>query len=161
MKRILVIFSLSILFFSCNTNMNKKLNMKPYPQAKKVDTVTNYFGTNIADPYRWLENDTAQDVGEWVKAENEVSNDYFQQIPFREKLSKEFTDIWNYESYSAPFKKGKNYFFYKNDGLQNQAVLYIQEGLEGTPKVFIDPNTLSKEGTTAFLEKRKPVFIGS
>ncbi|MGZ6539883.1 MAG: prolyl oligopeptidase family serine peptidase, partial [Bacteroidia bacterium] len=115
----------------------------------KVDTVDNYFGTKIADPYRWLENDRSAETGEWVKAQNAVTYDYLSKIPFRDKIKKRLTKIWNFEKVTAPFKKQDNYFFYKNDGIQNQSVLYFQVGLNGTPKVLLDPNTLAADGTAS------------
>lgn len=120
-----------------------------YPKTKKVDQVDNYFGTIVPDPYRWLENDTSAETAEWVKAQNKVTFDYLNQIPFREKIKQRLTKIWDYPKFGIPFKEGKYYFFFKNNGMQNQSVLYIQEGLEGEPKVFLDPNTLSKDGTIA------------
>lgn len=119
------------------------------PVTKTVDVNDNYFGTNISDPYRWLENDTAADVAEWVKTQNAYTFDYLKQIPYRDKIKQRLEKIWNYAKYSSPFKKGENYFFYKNDGLQNQSVLYIQKGINGTPEVLLDPNTLSKDGTVS------------
>ncbi len=120
-----------------------------YPVTHKVDTVNTYFKTKIADPYRWLEDDKSAETGEWVKAERAVTADYFSKIPFRDKIKERLTKIWNYERRGVPFKKGKNYFFYKNDGIQNQSVLYIQDGLSGTPKQLLDPNTLAADGTTS------------
>jgi prolyl oligopeptidase len=118
-----------------------------YPATKKVDQADDYFGTKVADPYRWLEDDNAADVKEWVQAENAVTFGYLGQIPFREKIKQRLTEIFNYPRYSSPFRAGEYYFFYKNDGLQNQSVCYIQKGLDGTPEVFFDPNTLSPDGT--------------
>jgi prolyl oligopeptidase len=126
----------------------QKLTVK-YPDTKKVDTVTDYFGTKVPDPYRWLENDTAADVAEWVKAENKVTFDYLSKIPFRDSLHARLTRIWNYPKYGVPFREGQWYFYYKNDGLQNQSVLYVKNGIDGTPRVLIDPNKLSDDGTIA------------
>ena len=114
-----------------------------------MDTTDNYFGTKITDPYRWLEDDNSEETKQWVEAENKVTFDYLGKIPFRRQVKDRLTEVWNFEKYSTPFKKGKYYFFYKNDGLQNQSVLYVQDGLTGTPKVLIDPNTLSADGTTS------------
>jgi prolyl oligopeptidase len=118
-----------------------------YPATKKVDQVDDYFGTKVADPYRWLEDDNAADVKAWVQAENAVTFGYLGKIPFREKIKQRLTEIFNYPRYSSPFRAGEYYFFYKNDGLQNQSVCYIQKGLDGTPEVFFDPNALSPDGT--------------
>jgi prolyl oligopeptidase len=118
-----------------------------YPATKKVEQSDDYFGTKVADPYRWLEDDNAADVKEWVQAENAVTFGYLAKIPFRDKIKQRLTEIFNYPRYSSPFRAGEYYFFYKNDGLQNQSVCYIQKGLDGTPEVFFDPNALSPDGT--------------
>ncbi|GAB4344565.1 MAG: prolyl oligopeptidase family serine peptidase [Flammeovirgaceae bacterium] len=118
-----------------------------YPESKKVDTVDIYFGEKVSDPYRWLENDTSAETGAWVDAQNEVTFGYLEKIPFRDRIKKRLSDIFNYPRYSQPFKVGEYYFFYKNDGLQNQSVIYVQKGLEGTPEVFLNPNELSSDGT--------------
>jgi prolyl oligopeptidase len=120
-----------------------------YPETKKVNQVDDYFGTKIADPYRWLEDDNSAETKEWVKEENKITQDYLSAIPFREKVKSRLEQMWNYAKYSSPFKEGEYYYFYKNDGLQNQSVLYRQKGLEGTPEIFIDPNAMSKDGTAA------------
>ena len=124
----------------------KEVNL---PKAEKVDTVDVYFGTEVADPYRWLENDTSAATAAWVEAENKVTNEYLAQIPFRKQLLERLTNLANYEKIGAPFKKHGKYYFYKNDGLQNQSVLYVQDSLEGEPRVFLDPNKLSDDGTVA------------
>jgi len=118
-----------------------------YPVTKKVDQVDDYFGTKVADPYRWLEDDNAEEVKAWVQAQNAVTFGYLDTIPFRPKIKERLTEIFNYPRYSSPFRAGEYYFFYKNDGLQNQSVYYIQKGLDGTPEVFLDPNQLSPDGT--------------
>lgn len=120
-----------------------------YPDTKKVDQNDDYHGTSIADPFRWLENDTAQDVAAWVQAQNKTTFGYLEQIPFRKQIQDRITELINYPRLSSPFRAGDYYFFYKNDGLQNQAVIYVQKGLTGKPEVFIDPNKLSAEGTVA------------
>ncbi|MFC6996440.1 prolyl oligopeptidase family serine peptidase [Rufibacter roseus] len=120
-----------------------------YPKTPKENHVDTYHGTQVPDPYRWLEADTADNVAQWVKAQNEVTFDYLDKIPFRDQLKQRLTQLWNYPKYSAPFKEGDYYYFYKNNGLQNQAVLYRQKGLNGEPEVFLDPNKLSEDGTTS------------
>ncbi|MGI4833063.1 MAG: prolyl oligopeptidase family serine peptidase [Janthinobacterium lividum] len=120
----------------------------PYPSTRKVDTTTTYFGTKVADPYRWLENDQATDTKAWVQEENKVTQDYLGKIPFREAIRQRLTKLWNYEKYSAPTKEGKYTYFSKNTGLQSQYVMYRQLGT-GAPEVFLDPNTFSKDGTTS------------
>jgi prolyl oligopeptidase len=119
-----------------------------YPQTRKVDTVTTYFGTKVPDPYRWLENDQAADTKDWVQAQNKVTQNYLSQIPYREAIRDRLTKLWNYEKYTAPTKEGKYTYFSKNTGLQSQYVLYRQLGT-GAPEVFLDPNTFSKDGTTS------------
>ena len=119
-----------------------------YPVTKKIDHVDNYHGTQVADPYRWLEDDNSEETKAWVKAQNEVSFGYLNQIPLREEFKKRIEALSNYEKISAPSRKGEWYYFYKNSGLQNQSVLYRQKGLNGKPEQVIDPNTLSKDGTT-------------
>lgn len=120
-----------------------------YPSAKKVNQSDDYFGTKVEDPYRWLEDDNSDETKAWVIAENKVTQEYLSKIPFREKVRARLEEMWNYPKYSSPAKKGEYYYFYKNDGLQNQSVLYRQKGLNGVPEVFIDPNKMSKDGTAA------------
>ena len=120
-----------------------------YPETKKTGQVDDYFGTKVRDPYRWLEDDNSEETQQWVKAENEITDAYLSSIPFYNKVKKRLEEMWNYAKYSSPFKEGDWYYFYKNDGLQNQSVLYRQKGLDGTPEVFIDPNKMSKDGTAA------------
>lgn len=119
-----------------------------YPDTRKGDQVDEYFGTKVSDPYRWLEDDRSEETKDWVKRENEVTQSYLERIPFRDKINNRLTELWNYEKFSAPFKEGEYTYYYKNDGLQNQYVLYRQkEG--GASEVFLDPNTFSKDGTTS------------
>ena len=118
-----------------------------YPATKKVNQADNYLGTMVADPYRWLEDDNSDETKAWVKDQNKVTDDYLSKIPYRAAVRKTLEEMWNYTKYSSPFKEGDYYYFYKNDGLQNQSVLYRQIGLQGTPEVFIDPNSMSKDGT--------------
>lgn len=120
-----------------------------YPKAEKDATMDNYFGTEVADPYRWLENDTSAQTAAWVEAENRVTNAYLAKIPFRKKLLKRLTEVSNYEKLSAPRKHHGKWYFYKNDGLQNQYVMYVMDQLGAEPRVFLDPNKLSKDGTVA------------
>ena len=120
-----------------------------YPKADKDGTVDNYFGTEVEDPYRWLEDDTSAKTAAWVEAENKITNAYLSKIPFRQKLLKRLTEVANYEKLSAPRKHHGRWYFYKNDGLQNQYVMYVMDQLGGTPRVFLDPNKLSTDGTVA------------
>ena len=120
-----------------------------YPKAAKDGTVDDYFGVKVADPYRWLENDTSAQTAAWVEAENQVTNAYLQKIPFRGKLLKRLTELANYEKLSAPRKRSGKWYFYKNNGLQNQSVMYVMDELGSEPRVFLDPNKLSDDGTVA------------
>jgi prolyl oligopeptidase len=119
-----------------------------YPKTRRVDHVDTYHGVQVADPYRWLEDDRSAETGEWVKAQNAVTFAYLEQIPYRTKVLDRLEQLYNYPKYSAPTRRGELYFFTKNDGLQNQSVHYVQKGLDGTPEVLIDPNALSPDGTT-------------
>ncbi len=119
-----------------------------YPATKKTDQTDDFFGTKVSDPYRWLENDMAEDTKDWVQRQNQVTNAYLSKIPYREAIKKRLTELWNYEKYSAPFKEGEYTYFYKNNGLQNQSVLYRQKN-GGQPEVFLDSNTFSSDGTTS------------
>jgi len=122
-----------------------------YPQPERVDQRDEYHGTTVLDPYRWLENDVrkSEPVAAWVKAENEVTFAYLESIPQREVIEKRLTELWDYERYSSPFKRGGRYYFFKNDGLQNQSVLYVQNSLDDEPHVILDPNKWSEDGTVA------------
>ncbi len=120
-----------------------------YPEARKSDVVDDYHGTKVADPYRWLEDPDSAETRAWVEAENKVTFGYLEQIPAREKIRERLTKLWNYEKYGMPYKRGNRYFYSKNDGLQNQSVLYTAKSLTDKPTVLLDPNTLSKDGTVA------------
>lgn len=122
-----------------------------YPETKKIDQVDKIHGVDVADPYRWLEDDVRQskDVASWVEAENKVTFGYLEAIPQREAIKKRLTELWNYEKINAPIKAGGRYFYFKNDGLQNQSVLYKLDSLNGEPVTLIDPNAWSKDGTIA------------
>jgi prolyl oligopeptidase len=119
-----------------------------YPYARKTDTVDTYFGNKVADPYRWMEDDKSEETKAWVVAENKVTFGFLNKIPYRAKFQAAIEKVFNYPKYSAPTRKGDWYYFYKNNGLQNQSVLYRQKGLDGKIEEVIDPNKLSKEGTT-------------
>ncbi len=119
-----------------------------YPESKKVEQVDDYFGTKVADPYRWLEDETSPEVKAWVEDQNRVTFAYLDKIPYREKLKARLTQLFNYPRISAPFRRGETYFFTKNDGLQNQSVFYIQKGMDGKADVFLDPNKFSPDGTS-------------
>ncbi len=119
-----------------------------YPQTRQGDTVDVYFGEKVADPYRWLEDDRSDETGDWVTRQNKVTFSYLDKIPYRDKVAKRLLDLWNYEKISAPFNEGGYTYFYKNDGLQNQSVVYRQKK-DGEAEVFLDPNTFSEDGTTS------------
>jgi prolyl oligopeptidase len=120
-----------------------------YPETKKVDVVDDYHGTMVADPYRWLEDDHSEETKAWVTEQNKVTFSYLESIPFREKIKERFTQIFNYPKYGAPFNAGNKYYFFKNDGLQNQSVMYVKNDINAEVKVFFDPNKLSEDGTKA------------
>lgn len=141
---LILVMSLIFVFSACKQKVGEKII---YPQTKKVDQVDDYFGTKVADPYRWLEDDNSEETKKWVEEQNKVTFAFLEKIPYREKIRQRLKDIYNYPRMSQPIRAGEYYFFYKNDGLQNQSVIYIQKGLDGQPEVFIDPNRLSPDGT--------------
>jgi len=147
-KSIFVIAILISPFFGIaqhTSPINKSMN---YPITTKTDVFDTYFGTKINDPYRWLEDDRSAETKAWVDAENKVTQGYLSGIPFRGDIKKRLETLWNYEKFTAPFKEGVYTYFYKNDGLQNQYVLYRQKD-KNKPEVFLDPNTFSKDATTS------------
>lgn len=133
---------------SCKQGSNESATSLTYPDTKKGEVVDTYFDVEVADPYRWLEDDRSEETAAWVKAENEVTFDYLAQIPFRDQLKKQMEEAWNYEKIGAPFKEGDYTYFFKNDGLQNQSILYRKDA-EGKEEVFLDPNKFSADGTTS------------
>ena len=145
MKKSLCILSIFMLA-PIVTHAQKKI---VYPKTDTVEQSDDYFGTKIDDPYRWLEDDTSDKTAKWVAQQNAVTNAYLDAIPYRDKLKNRIADLMNYPKYGAPSKKGDFYTFFKNDGLQNQAVLYVQKGLDGKAEVLLDPNKLSNDGTVA------------
>lgn len=154
MKFTIVPAILVLAFVGCKEEPKKEVISVTYPQTKKVDTVDTYFGEEVKDPYRWLEDDRSAETAEWVKTENEVTFDYLNKIPFREELKERLSDLWNYEKVGPPFKEGDYTYFYKNDGLQNQYVLYRYKTGEdpSTAEVFLDPNTFKEDGTISLGE---------
>jgi len=150
MKTIIIAASIavSIAMVSCknNTLVQEKIN---YPVTNKVAQSDDYFGTQVADPYRWLENDTSAETGAWVIAQNKVTSDYLAKIPFRDQIHKRLEALWDFPKMEVPFSKGEWVFFRKNDGMQNQSVIYVQKGITGEPRVLLDPNSLSTDGTVA------------
>ena len=148
--RTLLLAGIALSLVTCQNN-NKKNQKLKYPETKTVDTVTNYFGTNVKDPYRWLEDDRSAETESWVEAQNEVTFGYLDQISYRDSLKQQLTEVWNYEKIGAPFKRGDYTYFYKNDGLQDQSVLYRYKTGDSPEQaeVFLDPNTFSEDGTTS------------
>ncbi|AQX86623.1 S9 family peptidase [Elizabethkingia bruuniana] len=140
--------SVAVAAFAFAAVSAQNSNSLKYPETKKVNHTDTYFGNQVSDPYRWLEDDRAEDTKAWVQQEVKFTQDYLAQIPFRGQIKKQLLDIWNYEKISAPFKKGKYTYFYKNDGLQAQSVLYRKDA-SGKTEVFLDPNKFSDKGTTS------------
>lgn len=149
MKKFIVATAVAIVMISCKEETPEPVASVEYQQTAKVDTVDTYFGVEVADPYRWLEDDMSQETEAWVDAQNEVTNGFLENIPFREDLKKRLESIWNYEKVGAPFKEGDYTYFYKNDGLQNQYVVHrFKTGDDPeTAEVFLDPNTFKEDGT--------------
>ena len=152
MKKILLgVFSLALLAACKNENNEaKKESAKKmtYPETKKGDVVDTYFGAQVKDPYRWLEDDRSAETEAWVKEQNKVTYAHLDEIPYRKTLNDRLSKLWNYEKIGAPFKEGDHEYYYKNDGLQNQYVIY-RKNENGEDEVFLDPNTFSEGGTTS------------
>lgn len=141
-----------LLLVACNQNPNNANSEKMnYPQTRMDNTVDTYFGTQIADPYRWLEDDRSAETAEWVKQQNNFTFGYLSKIPYRQAIKEKLEKLWNYEKIGAPFTEGDYTYYYKNNGLQNQSVLYRKDK-DGKEEVFLDPNTFSKDGTTSLGE---------
>lgn len=148
MKRFLLFaFSLVLVLFISFQSIAQGIRVQ-YPKTAKVNHTDTYFGTTIPDPYRWLENDASPETTKWVEEQNKVTFEYLEKIPYRQKVKDRLEKLFNYPKYSSPFRRGDSYFFFKNDGLQNQSVAYIQKGLDGKAEVLLDPNTFSTDGTS-------------
>lgn len=149
MKKTVIIISAFFILLACK-NESQKTNIIAvnYPKTKTVDTLNTYFGTEVKDPYRWLEDDRSEETENWVKSQNKATFSYLDKIPFREELKERLSSLWNYEKLGKPFIEGDYEYFYKNDGLQNQNVIYRKKGNE-EPEVFLDPNTFSEDGTVS------------
>ncbi len=148
MKNVLPCLLTLILITSCEDLPKSETTIVNYPLTAKVDTVDTYFGTEVKDPYRWLEDDRSKETEAWVESQNKTTFGYLENIPFRNALKNRLEKLWNYEKLGSPQKKGDYTYFYKNDGLQNQYVVYRKKGDE-KPEVFLDPNTFSEDGTTS------------
>ncbi|WP_300026633.1 prolyl oligopeptidase family serine peptidase [uncultured Maribacter sp.] len=151
MKKVMPALLLVALIFSCKNEPKPQPITVKYPVTAKVDTVDNYFGTDVKDPYRWLEDDRSPETEAWVKQQNKTTFGYLEKIPFRNDLKQRLEKLWNYEKLGSPFKKGDYTYFTKNDGLQNQYVVYRTKA-EEEPEVFLDPNTFSEDGTTSLAD---------
>ena len=151
MSRAFLVITAVLIMLSAKLPAEAEEARLQYAPSRRVDHFDEYHGVRVADPYRWLEDDvrTSPEVAEWVAAQNKVTFAYLKAIPERKAIAQRLTELWNYERYSAFFKAGGRYFFYKNDGLQNQSVLYVQDSLDGEPRVLVDPNSWSKDGTIA------------
>ena len=149
MKKILISLFAGLLIIACKEEPKKEKIAVNYHQTKKVDTVDTYFGVEVSDPYRWLEDDRSKETEEWVTEQNKVTFGYLDSIPFRAELKERLSSLWNYEKVGSPFKEGDFTYFYKNDGLQNQYVIYRYKTGEdpSTAQVFLDPNTFKEDGT--------------
>ncbi|WP_297704542.1 prolyl oligopeptidase family serine peptidase [uncultured Eudoraea sp.] len=150
MRNFGILLLLILINASCQNSGKKDSITVNYPLTKKVDTVDNYFGTIVNDPYRWLEDDRSEETETWVKQENAVTFGYLDKIPFRKDLKNRLEQLWNYEKLSSPFKEGEYTYFYKNDGLQNQYAVYRQKENQEA-EVFLDPNSFSEDGTTSLM----------
>ncbi|MGB5648202.1 MAG: prolyl oligopeptidase family serine peptidase [Muriicola sp.] len=148
MKKIAFVLSAGIALIACKNESTSEPLTVNYPVTEKVDTVDTYFGVEVADPYRWMEDDRSPETENWVAEQNKVTFGYLEQIPFREDLKKRMEKLWDYEKVSAPFKEGSYTYYYKNDGLQNQSVVYRKKD-GGDEEIFLNPNTFSEDGTTS------------
>jgi len=143
MKRVIIPFLALSFMMSCSEKPMQ------YPPTKKGDVKETYFGTEVEDPYRWLEDDNSAETAEWVKTENKLTFGYLEKLPYRDQIKTRLTELWDYPKYGTPFKEAGQFFFFKNNGLQNQSVLYTTADLAAEPKVLLDPNTLTTDGTAA------------
>ncbi|HEX9601294.1 MAG TPA: prolyl oligopeptidase family serine peptidase [Mariniflexile sp.] len=149
MNKLIISIAVAISFMACKQNPVEKKVPVNYPETKTVDSIDSYFGVKVNDPYRWLEDDRSKETETWVKAQNKVTNNYLDNIPFRNELKERLSNLWNYEKISAPFKEGNYMYFSKNDGLQNQYVVYRKKIGSENEELFLDPNAFSKDGTTS------------
>ncbi len=152
MKKYLFLISVLIIFSSCENEKKseKKSEMKfNYPTVKTVDSADVFYGTEVKDPYRWMENEADPDLKNWIVAENKLTKDFISKVKYRQQIFDRLKEVYNYERRSLPFWRGGKYLFYKNDGLQNQAVLYVQNSLDNEARILLDPNKLSDDGTVA------------
>ncbi len=150
MKKVIIpALCVAFTLTACQQKSNKRNITVNYPKTEKKPVVDTYFGTEVTDNYRWLEDDRSKETEDWVKTENEVTFDYLSKIPYREQLKDRLSELWNYEKIGSPFTEGDYTYYYKNDGLQNQYVVYRKKGDEEKEEIFLDPNTFSDDGTTS------------
>lgn len=156
LKILICVCSIAVLLQACKSNEPSEAIVafdnslsEAYPETRKDSVTDDYFGTVIADPYRWLEDDHSEETGDWVKRQNAVTQNYLNKIPFRAKVRSRVEELFNYEKSGTPVKKSKRYYYFRNDGLQNQDVLYVKEQLDAEPKLVIDPNKFSEDGTSS------------
>jgi len=147
-KKLIFLGIVSILLFSCNEKINQTFTDLKYPKTTKNPVIDTLFNEVIVDNYRWLEDDRSKETAAWVNAENEVTFQYLNKIPYRDQLKARLSELWNYEKLGTPFKEGEYTYFYKNEGLQNQYVVYRKKGTSA-PEIFLDPNTFSEDATTS------------
>ena len=146
MKRVFIFLFSLLMIVSCTKQ--KTMNLT-YPQAKTVDSTTNFFGTIVNDPFRWMETENDPDLKKWIEDENKLTEEFISKIPYRKDLYNRLKQLYNYERRSAPWYKGGKFFFFRNNGLQNQAILFVQNNLDQEPRELLDPNKLSEDGTIA------------
>ena len=144
---VLLVGVVAMIATSC-TQM-KQIKHQPYPDTARGEVVDDYFGTKVADPYRWLEDDNSEATAAWVAAENAVTDDYLSQIPFRGAIRQRLAELWNYPKQGIPSRHGDAWYWFYNNGLQNQSVLYCADTPDAKGRVFLDPNALSADGTVA------------
>src|SRR5690606_2279378 len=151
--KITPLLALAVLLSACQETQKREPISVTYPKTKKVDTVDTYFGAEVADPYRWLEDDRSPETEAWVKEQNTATFGYLDKIPFREDIKNRLEKLWNYEKLGSPFKEGDYTYYYKNNGLQDQYVVHRTKA-DGEEEIFLDPNTFSKDGTTSLMGLR-------
>jgi len=142
----IALITLLLFFYSCKNEETMKI---VYPETAKGDVVDEYFGVSVPDPYRWLEDETSEDVAKWIEEQNKITFDFLAQIPYRESLKERLTELWDYPKMGTPFTKANKIFVYRNNGLQNQSVLFVKDSEDGEERILIDPNTLSDDGTVS------------
>ena len=149
MRKLIIPVLCAAFLTACQSESNKRTIAVNYPETAKKPVVDTYFGTEVTDNYRWLEDDKSAETEAWVKTQNEVTFDYLNKIPYRDQIKDRLKSLWNYEKLGSPYTEGDYTYYSKNDGLQNQSVIYRKKGADGKEEVFLDPNTFSEDGTTS------------